>query len=108
MGDKLTCDDVLKYESHVSKVPAFILGRMAMKNSNLVAKFESQIKPRLENLSEHHKQLIDIVLASDVSDLQSVLDEAFQKTGTKQFKILADSKNARFIERNLEEVRKLL
>lgn len=108
MNDKLTCDDVMKYEHHASKVPAFLLSRMAKRNSNLISKFESQIKPRLGNLDENHKRLLDIVLNSDVSELQEVMGEVYAKTDKKQFKILADPKNADFIESNLDEVRKLL
>lgn len=108
MSDKLTCDDVVKYEHVVSKVPSFLLGRMAKRNSNLVGKFESQIKPRLENISGERKRLLDIILSSDVAELQQVMAEAHQRTGKKQFKILSESKHAGFIERNLDEVRKLL
>lgn len=108
MSDKLTCDDVVKYEHIVSKVPSFLLGRMTKRNSNLVGKFESQIKPRLENISGERKRLLDIILSSDVAELQQVMAEAYERTGKKQFKILSESKNAEFIERNLDEVRKLL
>ncbi|MBE6489662.1 MAG: hypothetical protein E7Z83_02260 [Methanobrevibacter sp.] len=108
MSDKLTCDDVLKYDHLASKVPSFLLGRMAKRNSNLVGKFESQIRPRLANMNDHHRHLIDVVLNSDISELQAVMDEAYEKTGTKQYKILADPKNAEFIESNLDEIRKLL
>lgn len=108
MSDKLTVDDVLRFEHLTSKVPTFLLKRMAKRNSNLVSKFESQIAPRLANLNEHHRHLLDLVLSSDVSDLQNLMGEAFDKTGKKQFKILADPNNAGFIESNLDELRKLL
>ena len=108
MSDKLTCDDVMRYEHLASKVPAFLLGRMAKRNSNLVGKFESQIKPRLANMNDHHRHTLDVILNSDVSELQSVMSEVFEKTDKKQFKILADPKNAEFIESNLDEIRKLL
>lgn len=107
MSDKLTCDDVMQYEHLASRVPAFLLGRMAKRNSNIVSKFESQVKPRIDNLNENHKHLLDIVLSSDVSEIQRVMDEVFEKTGKKQFKILADPKNSEFIEKNLDEIRKL-
>lgn len=108
MSDKITCDDVMKYEHLASRVPTFLLSRMAKRNSNLVGKFESQIKPRLATLSDERKRLLDIVLSSEVSDLQAVMGEAFERSGKKQFKILADPKNAGFIESNLDELRKLL
>ena len=59
-------------------------------------------------MNDHHRHLIDVVLNSDISELQAVMDEAYEKTGTKQYKILADPKNAEFIESNLDEIRKLL
>ena len=108
MSDKLTCDDVMKFAHLTSKVPAFLLKRMAKRNSNLVGKFESQIKPRLENLNEHHRHLLDVVLNSDVSELQGLMAEAYDRSGKKQFQILADPNNAGFIERNLDEIRKLI
>lgn len=108
MSDKITCDDVLKYEHLASKVPAFLLGRMAKRNSNLVSKFESQIRPRIGNMDDNRKHLLNVILNSDIGDLQSVMAEAFERTGTKQFKILADPKNAGFIESNLDEIRKML
>lgn len=68
MSDKITCDDVLKYEHLTSKVPAFLLGRMAKRNSNLVSKFESQIRLRIGNLDENSEHLLNVILNSDVSD----------------------------------------
>lgn len=108
MRDKLTCDDVMKYEHLVSKVPAFVLEKMAKRKSNLVSKFESQIRPRLETLGDANREKLEVVLNSDVSDLQAVLNEAYEKSGKKQFKILANPKYAEFIEQNLDEVRKML
>ncbi len=108
MSDKITCDDVMKFEHLASKVPSFLLSRMAKRNSNLVDKFESQIRPALENMGGEHRRLLDMVLSSDVSHLQSVMGEAYERTGKKQFKIMADPKNAGFIESNLAELKKLL
>ena len=104
----ITCEDVLQYEHLASMVPAFVLQRMAKRNSNLVSKFESKIKPRLENLSEDHKNKLNFALNSNVSDLQKIMDEAFKRTDKKQFEILANPDNAEFIEINLDELRKLL
>lgn len=108
MTDRLTCEDVMKYEHHASKVPAFLLKRMAKRNSNLISKFGSQIRPRLQNLNGHHRHLVDIALNSEISELQEVMAEVFEKTGKKQFQILADPENEEFIRSNLNEVRKLL
>ena len=106
MDEKITLEDILPYQRYVSKVPAFALKRMARRKSNLVSKFESQIKSRLGNMSHHQRHLLNIALNSEVSDLQNLMGEAFKKTGKKQFKILADSKNAEFIRKNLDELEK--
>ena len=108
MDEKITLEDILPYQGYVSKVPAFALKRMAKRKSNLVSKFESQIKSRLGNMSQHQRHRLDVAINSEVSDLQKVMDEAFEKTGKKQFKILADSKNEEFIRKNLDELEKIL
>lgn len=108
MSDMITVDDVLRFESYASKVPAFVLERMAKRKSNLVSKFESQIRPRLETLGDANREKLEVVLNSEVSDLQAVLNEAYEKSGKKQFKILANPKYAEFIEQNLDEVRKMI
>lgn len=108
MVDKITCDDVLQYEHLFSKVPSFVLERMAKKNRNLVAKFESQIKSVFESLNETNRNKLDLILSSDVDYLQELMNEAYVKTDKKQFKILANPDYKGFIEQNLEEIRKLI
>ena len=36
------------------------------------------------------------------------MDESYRKTGKEQYKILADSNNAEFIEKNLSELRQMI
>ena len=100
MNDKLTCDDVLRCEHLASKVPEFLLGRMAKRNSNLILKFESQIKPRIGNLDDNHKHLLNVVLNSDVSELQSVIMRLLKRQAQNSSRYW-QIQNAGFIEANL-------
>ena len=105
---ELTCDDVLEYQDLLKLAPLFILKRMARKRSNLVKKFESQVKDYIENMDSRHQEKLHILLNSNIDDLQTLIDEAYRKTNNKQFKILADSKNKEFININIEELKKLV
>jgi hypothetical protein len=108
MGDKITLEDIEQYQHLLNKAPAFLLGRMAKRNSNLVSKFESRVKSYIDNLSDAQRKKLDILLNSDVDDLQSVMNEAYLKADKKQYKILADPSNKEFIELNLDELRKIV
>lgn len=106
--EKITYDDVVQYEKFFSLTPSFLLERFAKKNTNLVLKFESKVNSFMANLNENQKKKLDIVLNSDIEELQSVMDEAYQKSNKKQYKILANPKYREFIELNLNEVRKMV
>ena len=107
MSEKLSYDDVKQYEHLFSLVPSFMLERMAKKNRNLVDKFKSKIQPRLESLSDNQRNKYEMILNSDVDELQSIMAEAYEKTDKKQYKILANPKYRKFIETNIEELKKL-
>ena len=105
---QLTYEDVKEYEKMFTLTPPFLLERFAKKNTNLVSKFRSKVESFLGNLSENKKQKLEIVLGSDIDDLQAVMAEAHEKSGKKQYKILANPKYKEFIELNLNEVRKIV
>lgn len=107
MSEKLSYDDVKQYEHLFSLVPSFMLERMAKKNRNLVDKFKSKIQPRLESLSENQRNKYEMILNSDVDELQAIMAEAYEKTDKKQYKILANPEYRGFIETNIEELKKL-
>lgn len=107
MSEKLSYDDVKQYEHLFSLVPSFMLERMAKKNRNLVDKFKSKIQPRLESLSDNQRNKYEMILNSDVDELQSIMAEAYEKTDKKQYKILANPEYKEFIETNIEELKKL-
>lgn len=108
MSDKITVEDLKPYQKLFTSIPAFLLERMAKKNSNLVKKFEPAVKSRLSSLNENQRKKLDIVLVSEVSELQAVMKEAYEKTNKKQFKVLANPKYKEFIKFNLDEVKKLV
>ena len=107
MDEKITYHDVLEHQHLFALVPPFILERMAKRNSNLVDKFRPNIQSHLTSLSDDQKVKLDIILNSDVDDLQAIMKEAYVKTNKKQYRILADPKYKEFIELNLNELRKL-
>lgn len=106
--NKITIDDVKSYEKFFSLIPSFLLERYAKKNTNLVLKFKSKVESYLSKISDGQRHKLDILLNSDVEDLQSVMDEAYQNTNKKQYKILANPKYKEFIETNIDEVRQMI
>ncbi len=105
---QLTYEDVKEYEKLFTLTPPFLLERFAKKNTNLVSKFESKVKSFLNGLSDEKKKKLDVVLNSDINDLQAILAEAYDISGKKQYRILANPKYKEFIESNLNEVRKIV
>ena len=108
MDEKITYEDVLEYENLFSLAPSFMLERWAKKNRNLVAKFKSPIKSHLANLTSDQKKKLKIILDSDIDELQRIMDEAYVKTGKKQYRVLANPNYKQFIYDNLNELRKLM
>lgn len=106
--DKITFEDVEEYESLFTLVPSFLIERFARKNTNIVLKFESVIRGYMDTLTPDQKNKLDIILDSDVDDLQKIMNESYIKTGKSQFKVLANPKYKRFIENNLNEIRKMI
>jgi len=108
MEDKITYEDVKEYHYLFTMAPSFVLEMMARKNSNLVLKFKSTIQSYMGNLDDVQKNKLDIILNSDIDELQSVMDEAYRKTGKRQYQILANPKYKDFIQSNLSEIKDLI
>jgi len=108
MDDKITYDDVKEYEHLFTMAPSFVLEMMARKNSDLVLKFKSAIQSHLSNLTDEQKSKLDIILNSDVDELQLVMDEAYRKTGKKQYRILDNPKYKDIIKSNLSQLKELV
>lgn len=108
MADRITYDDVREYESLFTLAPPFLLERFARKNTNLARKFSSVIKSYMAGLTDDQRHKLDIILDSDVGELQAIMDESYKRTGKKQFRILANPKYKSFIGDNLGEIRKMI
>ena len=106
--DKITLNDVKQYEKFFTMVPPFLLERFAKKNTNIVLKFKSRVDSFLANLSDHQKNKLDILLKSDIDELQDLMVKAYAMTNKKQYRILGNPKYRPFVESNLNEVRKLI
>ena len=107
MVDKITVDDVMEFENLFSMAPAFLLERMAKKKKNLVKKFKSKVQFHLDSASDEQLKKVDIVLNSDIDDVQAIMREAYEKTNDKHYKILANPKYKEFIEINLNELKNM-
>ena len=103
--EKITYDDVVEYNYLFTFAPSFLLERMAKKNSNLVKKFKSSIQSYMDNLTDIKCVKLNVILDSDVSELQAIMQEAYEKTNKKQYRILANPNYSQFIELNLNELK---
>jgi hypothetical protein len=108
MDAKITPEDIEEYAHLFKLVPAFMLERMAKRNANLVSKFESTIQNHMDNLTPNQRNKLDIILASEIEDLQIMMAKAYEKTKKGQFKVLAKPEYRDFIEKNLSEIRKMI
>ena len=108
MSDEIGYEDVEAYEKLFTLMPAFLLERFAKRNSNLVLKFKSKVETLLDRLDDNQKKKLDVVLSSDIDELQAIMDEAYEKTNIKQYKILANPEYKEFIMFNLNEIRDLI
>ena len=106
--EKISYKDVQEYEKFFTLIPPFLLERFAKKNTNIVLKFKSRIESFMANMSENQKNKLDLVLNSDIDELQRIMGEAYSLSNKKQYKILANPKYKQFIVDNLDEVRKMV
>ena len=106
--EKITYDDVQEFEKFFKLVPSFLLERYAKKNTNLILKFKSKVQSFIDNLDDVHKNKLNIVLTSDIDELQAVMADAYSRTNIKQYKILANPKYKPFVEENLNEVSEMI
>ena len=106
--DKITYADVEEYNDLFSLAPSFMLEGFARRNTNLVLKFKSVIQSYMDNLTDEQRHKLDLILSSDVDELQSIMLESYRKTNKKQYKILANPKYKPFIENNLGELRSMI
>lgn len=111
MGSKnveITENDVLEALDQLIKVPTVLLKSVASANTNVVKTFQSQIEDYRNQLSPDEVAKIRKVIEMPVPELQDILNNAYQDTGKKQLKILADPKAESFILKNLQELKKII
>ena len=106
--DKITYEDVEEYESLFSLAPPFLLEMFAKKNKNIVLKFKSTIQSFIYKLTEDEKNKLEIILNSDIEELQSIMKEAYIKSEKKQYNILANPQYRQFIEININEIKNIV
>lgn len=106
--DKITYKDVKEYERLFTLAPAFLLESLARRNTDLVSKFKPIIKGYMDELTADQKNKLDIILASEVHELQSIMHEAYLRSRKRQYRILANPKYKKFIEDNLDGIRRML
>jgi hypothetical protein len=105
---KITEEDVVGLLDSFTKVPSIILKRMVSNNVNVVKSFANQIENYKCRLSDEDLLKIEKVLSMPVPELQGLLNNAYKTTHKKQLKILADSNATPFIEKNLNQLEKML
>lgn len=106
--DTITYADVEEYQSLFTLAPSFLLEGLARRNTNLVSKFKPIIQSYMDNLDEIQKRKLNIILGSDIDELQAIMNEAFAKTGIRQYKILSNPDYRTFIKDNLDEIRDMI
>lgn len=106
--EKITYADVEEYQSLFTLAPAFLLETFAKRNTNLAFKFKSIIRSYMDTLTDVQKEKLDIILSTDIDELQKIMNEAYQITDIQQYKVLANPNYKPFINDNLDEIRALL
>lgn len=106
--EKITYDDVVRYGSLFTAVPSLMLRGMIRSNKNLVKKFESRVASQVSNMTDEQRHKLELILKSDIAELQEVMRVAHEKTGKKQYKLLSEPKATKFIQTNLSELKRFL
>ena len=106
--EQITENDVMKVMDIFTKVPVILLKGAISSNMNAVKRFEDQIIAYKTRLSPEEMEKIELVTKMPVPDIQKLLLNVYEKTGKKQFKVLADPKAEKFISINLNELKKIL
>jgi hypothetical protein len=105
---EITEKDVVDMMDLFTKVPPLMLKMVISRNSNVVKRFESQINNYKGQISDSDTVKIEKVMEMPISELQEILRRAYEETHQKQLKILADPKAEPFIQKNLQELKKVL
>ncbi|HOI72148.1 MAG TPA: hypothetical protein PL055_05650 [Methanobacterium sp.] len=105
---EITEEDILQLMDQLTKIPPLVLKMVINTNSNVVKSFQGQIEDYKNSLSPEEMAKIKNVMEMPVEDLMEILDRTYIKTNQEQLKILADPKAKPFIQKNLQELEKVL
>lgn len=105
---EITEEDVIQLMDQFTKVPPLLLKMVVSGNSNVIRTFQGKIEEYKTGLSPEETAKIQKILEMPVPELQEILERAYQETHHEQLKILANPKARPFIERNLQELGKIL
>lgn len=105
---KITEKDVIELMDLFTQVPVILLKGAISSNMNAVKTFEDQILSYKNRLSPEEMEKIKAVTEMQVPEIQKILYNAYETTGKKQLKVLADPKSDKFISNNLRELKKIL
>ena len=83
---------LLRLWTYLLKFHLFYFVGWVSKNSNLVKSFSNQIESYKNKLSPYDMARAEKVMEMPVEELQEILKKAYDRTGKKQLKILADPK----------------
>jgi len=105
---EITKEDVLRVLDIFRRVPTFILKRFVYRNNDLVSRFADQIEDYGSSLDNEDRLKIRKLVDMPVSEVQKLLQEAYEETGASQFEILASVEASAFLETNLKSLKRLM
>lgn len=105
---KITKEDVLRVLGIFRRVPTFILRWVVYINKDVVSRFADQLEDYGSSLDNEDRLKIRKLVDMPVSEIQKLLQEAYEETDASQFEILASGEAAPFLKKNLKSLKKLL
>ncbi len=105
---EITEGDVIELMDLFTRVPVLILKGAIKGNMNAVKRFEDRVESYKYKLTPEEMNKIRMVTEMPVPELQKILYSAYLRTGKNQLKILAHPHAQIFIEKNLNELKKIL
>jgi len=112
LNEKLDLDintkNIAKLLRLLETFPPFLVNKYVSGNINAVQEFDDAIKENTSKLTDEDLSEIRRIIEIPIPELQKILNELYIITKIEQLNILADPKAAKFIEINLEELKKIL
>ena len=112
LNNKLDLDikdkDIARLLRLLEKFPPFVINRYVSSDIDAVKEFDQAIEENTSQLTDDDLSEIRRIIEIPIPELHNILNELYLITKLEQFKILADPKAGKFIEINLEELKKIL